>query len=80
MSVGDTPVRLTVHKASPERTSVRVPSGAGSSVFLGGADVTSTDGFEIAPGDSLTIDVDPGDSLYGVCAATQSATIHVLNS
>lgn len=48
-----------------------------ASVFLGGAAVTTAAGFELLADESLPVELDPGESLYGVCAAGTVAC-HVL--
>lgn len=49
-----------------------------ASVFLGPSGVTTANGFEWAVADGpLEIELEPGESLYGVVAATQQ-TVHVL--
>lgn len=42
---------------------VKVPA-AGATVFVGGADVTTANGWPLPAGESLFIDVDTGDSKY----------------
>lgn len=42
----------------------------GATVFLGGSGVTTANGFQWSPADGvLTIDLEPGESLYGVVAS-----------
>lgn len=45
----------------------------GSSVFLGGAGVTAAAGLELAPGESLNVDLMAGDVLYGITASGTNA-------
>lgn len=46
-------------------------------VYLGGAAVTSSDGFQLDPGESASFDLNGSDDLYGV-VASGSAAVHVL--
>jgi hypothetical protein len=84
VSVGVAATLLTAVEAdaiSGSAVTVRVPSG-GSTVYLGGATVDDTGanaGFAVASGEALSIDLDPGESLYGV-VASGSQTVHVLRS
>ena len=51
-----------------------------ASVYLGPSGVTTATGFEWAPADGpLTWELEPGESLYGIVAATQQ-TVHVLKA
>lgn len=49
------------------------------SIFIGGADVTASTGFEVLAGETVSIDLTQGDALYGI---TASATVacHVVQS
>lgn len=52
-----------------------------ASVFLGGSGVTTATGLEWAPDDGPLgdIELEPGESLYGIVAAT-TQTVHVLRT
>lgn len=50
---------------------------ATDSVFLGGADVTTANGFELVAGAAYSDTLMTGDALYAIKAAT-TATVHVL--
>lgn len=52
---------------------VRVPDG-GSNLWVGGADVSSSNGFAVLAGEILTFDVVAGDTLYMIA---DSATVQV---
>jgi hypothetical protein len=53
---------------------------ATASVFLGDPGVTAANGFEWAPADGpLSIDLEPGEKLYGIVAVTQQA-LHALQA
>lgn len=48
-----------------------------ASVFLGASDVTTATGFELLADESLPVDLNEGEALYGICAAGTVAC-HVL--
>lgn len=52
--------------------SVQVPSG-GSTVYVGGPDVTTANGYAVAAGTAVSIDLAPGDVLYGIVASSTQA-------
>lgn len=58
------------------RVLVRNPSSV--SVYVGDASVTTANGFEIAAGDAVTINLDLGDSLYGIVAAA-TQVVHTIS-
>jgi hypothetical protein len=51
---------------------VTVPAG-GATVYVGGADVTTANGFPLAAGASVSVDLNSGDLLYGIVAASTQA-------
>lgn len=55
-----------------------IKNGGASPVYLGDATVTDTTGFALAVDDSVVLDLRAEDVLYGVCAAGQSTTLHIL--
>lgn len=54
-----------------------VKNTGGTSIFLGGAGVTAAAGLELAPGESLNLDLMGGDVLYGI-TASGTVTVSVL--
>ncbi len=46
-------------------------------VYLGAAAVVTTDGFQLDPGESVSMWLDTGEALYGITASS-SAVVHVL--
>ena len=61
--------------------SFAVISNAGAnSVFLGGEDVTDSNGYELAADTSLpnVLPLDHAETLFAICAAGETATVHVL--
>lgn len=74
-----TPVALTQRGAEglPDNTVATIKNAGGTSVFLGGSAVTAAAGFELAPGDVISVDLIIGDDVYGITAAGTSA-VHVM--
>lgn len=53
---------------------------ASASIYVGPSGVTTSNGFEWAVSDGpLSIDLEPGEELYGIVAST-SQTVHVLKA
>jgi len=52
---------------------------SGGDVYFGGSDVSSSNGFLVADGDSLACDLETGEQLYGR-TASGTVTVHVLKS
>lgn len=76
VSVGTSPTILSnpVNGSLTDPISVVVKNIGGASVYLGGAAVQSTDGLELAAGETLAVDLMGGDVLYAV---TASGTVSV---
>jgi hypothetical protein len=61
--------------SDPTRGSIGDPIGVvvkntgGTSIYLGGSGVTSAAGLELAPGETLNIELMGGDVLYGITAS-----------
>jgi hypothetical protein len=54
---------------------VAVPS-AGTTIYVGGSDVTAANGFPIAATEKFSTGADPGEKLYGITASgTQSVNV-----
>jgi hypothetical protein len=62
----------------PAGIHIGVPSAAAQSVFIGGPDVTTANGFELAAGASIEIDL-ASDAVYGIVAAT-TESVRVLRT
>lgn len=61
--------------------SVLVTNAAdGEDCDVGGADVESGEGYPLAAGDSLPIDLKTSEKLYAICAEAGSTTLHVLRT
>lgn len=81
VSVGTTATLLSASDTdniSGQALVVKVTSAATAPVFLGPANVTTTTGFEVAIGGSISLDLGQGETLYGV--ATTIQTVHVLRT
>lgn len=59
------------------RSSCLVRNRGAVPVYLGGLTVTTANGFQLDPAESVAVDLAPGDALYGV-VASGSASCHVL--
>lgn len=55
---------------------IRVPSG-GVTLSVGASDVTTSAGFDVVSGEPLVVDLDPGETIYGI-VATGTQAVHVL--
>lgn len=55
---------------------LRVPAG-GVTVSLGESDVTTSSGFDLTAGETLSIDLDVDEELYGI-VATGTQSVHTL--
>jgi hypothetical protein len=69
----------TVAAPTGTKQSVAVynPAG-GSTVYLGGVDVTSVNGYPLGAGDDLTLRLGEAEALYARCAAAGSASLRIL--
>jgi hypothetical protein len=90
VTVGTSPTRLDATAESDKVSGLDTPRGDGqgvivsnldasATVYLGGAEVSTGAGFALAAGASLTVDLRPGDALYGV-VASGTAVCGVLQS
>lgn len=61
-------------RSEVDGASVVVRNRGAISIDVGGADVVSGAGYELAPGEWLSFDLDPGEGLYGIAA---SGTVRV---
>lgn len=60
-------------------TSVLLTNSDGTNAIdLGPSDVTSGGGYQLAAGDSVSVDLSSGETLYGIAAATVTVVVHVL--
>lgn len=77
VDVGTTPTRLSNDTYPASTCTVRNPKANTGSVYVGDGTVTTSTGFEVAPGDTISIDATGLQPLYGVAASTQN--VHVLS-
>ena len=61
-----------------EMRAVVVNNQSSVSIFLGGSDVTTGDGFELEAGASLSIDLERGDALYAIAGSAGPHRLDVL--
>lgn len=71
VSVTTSPTVLSnpIYGSLSDPISAVVKNIGGASVYLGGFAVASTDGLELAPGETMNVDLMAGDILYGVTAS-----------
>lgn len=50
---------------------------ASASAYIGKVDVTTSTGFELKAGESIALDIDGAEALYGI-VASGTGTVHVL--
>lgn len=76
VTVTTTPVLLVAAGSSvTDRRTVLIRSASGT-IYLGGADVDSSDGFPFDASDGgLAIDVGPDDDLWAVAASSQTVRV-----
>lgn len=78
VSVGSQPTKINSTTADQLSGSALVMTNRGAvAMFLGGATVTVTTGYELPSGQGLTFQLDEGEALYGIVAAG-TAEAHVL--
>lgn len=79
VSVTDNP---TVAIATPNGTrhDIAVHNDGAGTVYVGGATVTSATGFPIISGEDASFSLGESETLYGICAFGQSATLRVFHS
>lgn len=78
VSVGTTETELTGSQTDTiaGQSLVAINKGA-ASVFLGGTGVTTSTGFELAAGESVSLDVNQGEQLFGI-VGSGTQDVHVL--
>ena len=80
VTVGSTATRLdqVTGAGATESICVKNLSTAGAAVYIGGSDVTTSNGFALDPGESMSDDsLDLSEGLYGIVASGTIA-VHVL--
>jgi hypothetical protein len=73
VTIGTTPTLIAAGGSTmnPRSVAIQVPA-AGQTVYIGGDDVSTTNGFAVAVGGHISVDL-TGDEVYGVVAATTQA-------
>lgn len=79
LAVGTAPVELTaVDSDGNHAQSVLMTNVGAAAVFLGGAGVTTTNGYSLAAGASLSVDLTGDEKMFAVAAV--SGSLHVLRT
>lgn len=81
ISVGTTAELLsTTERDSRSGSALAVQNtDATADLYIGAADVTTATGFKVPAGTTVTLDVEPGESLYGI-VASGTVDVHVLRT
>lgn len=77
VSVGDNATEIHTASGGPSGAKVMVKNVGSADVFLGDASVTTNDGYKLAVGDVLPVDLSEGEGLYGI-VSSGSETVHKL--
>lgn len=77
INVGTTATSLVAEAGSIAGAQVRLKNKGASPVFLGASGVTTANGLELATGEVATIDLAPGEELFGI-VTTGTMAVHVL--
>ena len=81
VTVTDAATRIDVADTdSTYGRSIAVTNAGTAAIDLGGAGVTAGGGYSLAAGATITLDLQPGEALYGRAAATTSQPVHVLET
>lgn len=67
--VGTTAVELTSRPVTDPSNSIAVQAPAAATLWVGPAGVTAATGFPVAAGQTLALDLGPGERLYGILAS-----------
>lgn len=76
VSVTDAATALNTPGTSGQR--LRIENTGAAAIDLGDAGVVTGEGFELGIDTSVDVDLDPGDQLFAISAATQTNIVHVL--
>lgn len=77
VSVGTTAVALNAKLLSSDQPGYSVACMSSSPFFVGGSDVSTTNGWPVAAGEKFSIDLGYNETLYAV-SATPSNSVNVL--
>lgn len=81
LTIGTTPVALVTGQDAdfnPNYRDIAVTNSSDATVYLGGPDVTTTNGFPLPVGASLSFDQVAADAIPYAIVATGTATLSVL--
>lgn len=82
MTVPDTATVLVSRGGNPTAgaagKAVALTNRGGGAVDLGGSAVTSGSGYQLAAGETVTLDLEITEEVYAISAATASNVVHVL--
>lgn len=71
-----TSATLIATGAGSSGTSVAIKTPTGGPIFIGASGVTTANGFPVDAGASISVDLEQGETVYGVAAA--AVTVNVL--
>lgn len=78
ISVSTTAVLLAGPDFQPQRVTLHnLDSGTNKQVYLGNASVTIAGSVELNPDVFITLTLDPGDALYGICPGTTNVGVMI---
>ncbi len=72
ITVGTSAAVLLPATAATNRRSMSIHNNGSEIVYLGGSNVTSTNGYPLAAGDSIPIDINANAKIYGRTSANSS--------
>lgn len=76
--VGDTPTLLSRASTDSYDGSGIVVRPKMSAIDIGGPAVVSGQGFEVAADETVSVDLEPREVIYGIASASSTVTVHVL--
>lgn len=79
VSVADTAVALNTESGSVGGTKLVVTNRGSAAVHLGDSTVTTSDGYELAAGETITVELSHGEQLFAIGDATAD-DVHVLRT
>jgi hypothetical protein len=80
VAVSTTAAKLTTTPTdSRAGSSIAITAPSAADLYVGGSGVTSSNGFRVVAGATLTVDLQSGEDLYGVLASG-TGTAYVLRS
>jgi hypothetical protein len=77
INVTDTPTRIDVTQNGP---SMLITNRGANTIYLGGRDVTPSNGYQLDQGDTFTAAIDHRDGIYGICDNAKASTCHIIQA